>query len=125
MPGPKRKKQTKEELKAKKQKLSKAPAKTLTAREQQLAHLATKEAEKRIRNGTATSQMLIFYSKMGSELEKLAKEKLENENKLLQAKTDAIASAKKVEELYSEALSAMREYSGQRKTSLIEDDYED
>jgi hypothetical protein len=43
----------------------------------------------------------------------------------LKAKTDALASAKKVEELYSQALSAMREYSGQKKTSLIEDDYED
>ena len=46
------------------------------------------------------------------ELEKLELEKLEEENKLLRAKTEALKSQKKVEELYAEALKAMRDYSG-------------
>jgi len=125
MPGPRRKKQTKEDLKVTKPKRSQAPAKTSDAREKQLVNLAVKEAEKRIKNGSATSQMIIHYLKMGSATEQLAREKLRNENLLLKAKTDALASAKRVEELYSEALNAMREYSGQTKTSEDDDCYDD
>lgn len=118
MPGPRRKKVIK-------QRRSQAPAKTLDAREKQLVHLAVKEAEKRIKNGTATSQMIIHYLKMGSATEQLAREKLINENLLLKAKTDALASAKRVEELYAEALNAMREYSGQMKRNEDEENYYD
>jgi hypothetical protein len=125
MPGPRRRKQTKENQKAIKPKRSQATAKTSTAREKQLVNLAVKEAEKRIKNGTATSQMIIHYLKMGSATEQLAREKLRNENLLLKAKTDALASAKRVEELYSEALNAMREYSGQAKPNEDDDDYYD
>lgn len=43
----------------------------------------------------------------------LKKQKLEEENKLLQAKTEAINATKDNEELYREVLKAMREYSGE------------
>ena len=126
MPGPKRNKPTKEDQKKQITKPSRAPAKTLDAREKQLIHLATKEAEKRIKNGSATSQMVIHYLKMGSISEQLSREKLIQENKLLKAKTDALASQKRIEELYSEALAAMREYSGKAKVDIDdEDDYDD
>ena len=49
---------------------------------------------------------------MGSTKERLEKEKLEEENKLLRARTEALQSSKKIEELYENAISAMRRYSG-------------
>ena len=89
------------------------PALTPEARENQLIYLATDLAEKQLREGTASSQVITHYLKLGSTKEKLEREKLEEENKLLRAKTENLKSAKKVEELYSEALNAMRRYSGQ------------
>jgi hypothetical protein len=44
---------------------------------------------------------------------KLEMQKLENENKLLAAKTEAIESQKRIEELYTNAIAAMKVYSGQ------------
>ena len=62
--------------------------------------------------GTASSQVITHYLKLGSSKERLEKEKLEEENKLLRAKTESIKSAKKQEELFEEAIRAMRHYSG-------------
>jgi len=121
--GPKRKRSVEETTPKKKR--PKAPAKTQDANEKQLVHLATKLAEKKMRDGTATSQMIIHYLKMGSVSEELAREKVRNENKLLKAKADALASQKRIEELYSEALSAMREYSGKESNGLEDEDYDD
>ena len=39
-------------------------------------------------------------------------EKLEKENELLRAKTEAIQSAQRMEELYEKAINAMRDYGG-------------
>lgn len=88
------------------------PATTPEARENQLIALAVDLAEKQLLKGTASSQVISHYLKLGSTKEKLEKEKLEQENKLLKAKTEAIQSAKRVEELYKEALNAMRSYGG-------------
>ena len=62
--------------------------------------------------GTASSQVITHYLKLGSTKERLEKEKLEEENKLLRARTEALQSAKKSEELFEEAIKAMRSYSG-------------
>ena len=63
--------------------------------------------------GTASAQVITHYLKLGTTTARLEKEKLERENKLLQAKTKALESAERVEELYMNALNAMRNYSGQ------------
>ena len=89
------------------------PALTPEAREKQLISLAVDLAEEQLQEGTASSQVITHYLKLGSTKERLEKEKLAEENKLLKAKTEAIQSQKRVEELYSEALNAMRRYSGQ------------
>lgn len=89
------------------------PALTPEARENQLVLLAVDLAEKQLREGTASSQVITHYLKLGSTKEKLEKEKLEEENKLLRAKTENIKSMKRSEELMEEALKAFREYSGQ------------
>lgn len=90
-----------------------APATTPEARESQLISLAFDLVEKRMEKGTATSQEVTHFLKLGSSKERLELEKLQKENELLKARTDAIQSAKKVEELYLNALNAMRSYSGQ------------
>ena len=72
-------------------------------------------AEKKLADGTASNQMIIHYLKLGSERERLEKEKLIKENELLRAKTEALESAKNVEELYRNAIEAMRIYSGEAK----------
>ena len=88
------------------------PAATPEARENQLVALAVDLAERQLRDGTASSQVVTHYLKIGSTKEKLEKELLEQQKELMSAKTEALHSAKRVEELYANALSAMRDYSG-------------
>lgn len=85
---------------------------TPEAREGQLIYLATELAEKQLREGTASSQVITHYLKLGSSKERLEQEILKENKKLLAAKTEALESAKKIEELYTKAISAMRSYSG-------------
>lgn len=98
------------------------PALTPEARENQLIYLATNLAEQQLRDGTASSQVITHYLKLGSSKEKLEQEILRENKKLLTAKTEAIQSAKRVEELYTEAIAAMRQYSG---NGVMEDEPED
>lgn len=88
------------------------PALTPEARENQLIALAVDLVEKRLLEGTASSQETTHFLKLGSMKNQLEMEKLKEENKLLQAKTEALQSAKKSEELFEEAIKAMRTYSG-------------
>lgn len=88
------------------------PATTPEARENQMIALAVDLAEKQLVEGTASSQVISHYLKLGSTKEKLEKEILEKQKELITAKTEAIHSAKRVEELYKNALNAMRSYSG-------------
>ena len=98
------------------------PATTPEGREQQLIALAMEATEKRIRDGTATAQELVHFLKAGSPTAKLERQILEKQKELITAKTEAIESQKRVEELYSNALAAMRSYSG---SSPEESNYED
>lgn len=89
------------------------PALTPEARENQLIALAVDLVEERLLDGTASSQETTHFLKLGSMKNKLEMEKLQEENRLLKAKTEALQSSKKVEELYINAIKAMRRYSGQ------------
>jgi len=108
--------------KAKEPRKKHPPATTPEGREQQLIALAMDATEKRIRNGTASAQELVHFLKAGSPNAKLERQVLEKQRELLTAKTSAIESQKRVEELYANALSAMRAYSGD---SPEENEYED
>ena len=88
------------------------PALTPEARENQLIYLATDLAEKQLREGTASSQVITHYLKLGSTKEKLEREKLAEENNLLRAKRENLQSQKNVEEKYIKAINAMKRYSG-------------
>lgn len=97
------------------------PALTPEARENQLVSLAVDLAEQQLRDGTASSQVITHYLKLGSTKEKIEKEILEKQKELIEAKTQNLQSAKRVEELYSNALDAMRRYSGAKAEN--NDDY--
>ncbi|ADD81008.1 gp010 [Rhodococcus phage ReqiPoco6] len=99
------------------------PATTPEARENQLISLAVDLAEQQLKDGTASSQVITHYLKASSSREKLEQERLRNENILLKAKAEAIASQKRIEEMYGKALNAMRSYSGQ--SPIQGDDDED
>ena len=90
-----------------------APATTVEASEDRMASLAMQLAEKQLRDGTASPSVITHFLKMGSTKERLEKEKLEKENELLKAKTESLQSQKRVEELYKNALAAMRSYRGE------------
>ena len=95
------------------------PALSPEARENQMISLAVDLVEKRLREGTASSAETTYYLKLSSSKARLEKEKLEAENQLLRAKTEALDAARNTEELYQEAIRAMRVYSGQDE----EDDF--
>lgn len=109
------------QIEAKIVKRRQAPGKTIESRENQIIRLAYDLVEERIRKGTATSQEVTQFIKMGSTIAQLERTKLENENKLLQAKTDALESQKKIEELYAKAIKSMATYQG-REVIDDEDD---
>ena len=102
----------------------KRPALSPEARENQLIAYAVDLAEKQLREGTASSQVITHYLKLGSSKERLEREKLERENELLRAKAENLQSAQRSEEIYMKALQAMRSYSGQADDEE-EDDYDD
>lgn len=89
------------------------PATTLEGRENQLISLAADLAEQQLRQGTASSQVITHFLKLGSTREVKEQRRLENENLLLSAKVDQLASAKRQEELFEEAIKVMRVYTGQ------------
>lgn len=97
------------------------PALDPEARENQMIALAEALAEKQLREGTASSQLITEYIKRGSIKERLAQEKEIEEIKLLRAKTEALESAKKSEELFERAIRAMRDYQGRPDE---DDDYD-
>lgn len=100
------------------------PALTPDARENQMIALAVDLAEQQLRDGTASSQVITHFLKLGTSKERLEKEKLEKENELLKAKTESIKSQKDVQELYTNAINAMRTYSGSVVEEHEPEDYD-
>lgn len=100
------------------------PASTFEGRERQLVSLAVDLAEQQLKEGTASAQVISHYLKLGSTRERLEQERLARENELLTARVNQIASQEKTEELYQQALNAMRRYAGQEPMEL-EENYDD
>ena len=98
------------------------PALTPESREDQLIALAINLAEKQLLEGTASAQVISHFLKIGSTKERIEKEILEEQKDLIKAKTEALKSEKRVEELYQEALDAMRRYAGQEINEREEDE---
>ena len=98
------------------------PALTPEARENQMIALAVDLAEKQLMEGTASSQVITHFLKLATQKEKLENEIREKQKELITAKTESIQSAQRIEELYADAINAMKKYSGQ---SGSEEEYYD
>lgn len=94
-------------------KTRRSPATTPEGQENRMISLAVDLAEKQLREGSASAQVITHYLKLAGPREKLERKKLEAENELLKARVDAIASGARIEELYGNAITAMRSYQGQ------------
>jgi hypothetical protein len=88
------------------------PATTPDGRERQLIAAAYDLAEEQMRDGSATAQVITHFLKLGTEREKLERQRLVGENQLLEAKVKSIASSSKSAELYEKALAAFTSYKG-------------
>lgn len=88
-------------------------ARTPEAREAQLAAMAYDLAEQQIREGTASSQVLVHFLKVGSLREKVELQKIKQESLLKEAQVKGLESAEEMKKLYADAMDAMRGYSGQ------------
>lgn len=97
------------------------PARTPEEREMQLVMLATDAVEKRIREGTATSQELVYYLKKGSKRDKIEDGIAESNLKLIEAKTLQIEESRKQQELYTQVIEHMKKYSGYEEDDIYED----
>lgn len=101
------------------------PATTPEAREQQLIALAVDLAEKQLMEGTASSQVISHFLKLATEKERLEKEILQSKRELMKAQTENLQAAKRMEELYANAIKAMQHYSGHDDPTEEDDEYED
>ena len=88
------------------------PATSPELRENQLVSLAIDLAEKQLLDGTATSQVITHFLKIGSTKEVIEKQILEKQKDLLEAKTEAIKANRNMVELYEDAMNAMKIYKG-------------
>ena len=98
------------------------PALSPEARENQMISLAVVLAEQQLRDGTASSQVITHFLKLGTSRAELEKEKLKQETEVLKAKAKSIESAEEVKLLYDNAIKAMRNYAGFGDEEEYEDD---
>lgn len=116
---------TKAKVASEKSYRGRAPALTAEEREDQMIYLATELAEKQLLEGTASAQVITHYLKLGSIKERLEREKLMEENKLLRAKTQVLHESKDDKEMYERAIKAFGIYSGNPGIGNEHNDYED
>lgn len=89
------------------------PATSPEERETELSSAAYDLAAEQIEMGTASSQVITHFLKMGSRREQLEQQRIAHENELLKVKRDNIEAQTRIEELYVEAIGAMRSYRGE------------
>lgn len=98
-------------------------ARTPRGRENQMIDLADRLAEKQLREGTASAQVITHYLKLGSSRERLEQERIKNENALTQKKIEVMAQANRIEELMVNAIAAFKSYGGGDQSSESYEDY--
>lgn len=93
--------------------LSRRPPATNSAdREQQMAELADRTAEKQMLDGTASAQVITHYLKVATERERLEREKIRLESLRMEAQIAQINSQATSGELMTKVLDALRVYTG-------------
>ena len=98
------------------------PAQSDDERERQLINLSMDAAEARIRAGVATSAEICHFLKLGSQRAKLEQVELQENIKLLKAKSDDINESKKASAQFEELMTVLKQYGG---VSDDDEGYED
>lgn len=93
---------------------------TPKARENQLINLAVDLAERQLRDGSATAQVITHFLKLATTKEQLENDKLRADLDLATAKIKQIESQQEIKEMYGKALAAMKSYQG-----IVDGDEED
>lgn len=93
--------------------------KTKEEQEAMMVGLAMELAEKQLRDGTAKSNVIVHYLKLGECAYQTRIEKLERENEFLKAKTEREMAQARVDEIYKEALTYLRKYSGDDDDEVV------
>lgn len=101
----------------------KRPATSPEMREMQLADAAFDLAEDQISAGTASSQVITHFLKAGSTRERLEQLRMQHEIELMEVKKEQLEGQKRVEELYGNALEAMRGYQGLPPGQVIDGEF--
>lgn len=86
--------------------------KNVRNKENQLISMAMDLAEEKLKNGTASSQLITHFLKLGTVKEQLENEKLKSDLEVAKAKIMDIQSRQDIKELYTKAIEAMNIYSG-------------
>lgn len=81
-------------------------------KERRMISYAEDLAEKQLREGTATSQVITHYLKLGTRREELELEKLRKENELLTSRNEAVKENIKTGEMLQQAIEAFSVYHG-------------
>lgn len=103
-----------------------APALSSEAREQELINDALNLAAKQMREGTASSQVITHFLKLGTERERTERELLKLNKELVKAKTEALEASRRNQEMFENAIRAMGVYNGDEEDDEYDDDdYED
>ena len=89
------------------------PALSPEARQNQMISLSFDLVEKRLRDGTASSQETTHFLKLATTKYQLELEELRGRNRLADAKAQEIQDRKATKEMFEEAIRAMRTYTGQ------------
>lgn len=88
------------------------PALTPEGREQQMIALAINAAEKQLLEGTASSQVITHYLKLGTERERLERIKIEHDIRLSDAKAESLKTQQRLDEMFADFMQSFRDYSG-------------
>ena len=78
-----------------------------------------RQAEEQFLNGTASSQVITHFLKLGTTKAELEKEKLKKENTVLEAKAKAYQSGEEIKQLYEDAIKMLRVYGGQGDAEAV------
>lgn len=100
------------------------PARTPEARENQIIAKAVNEVEKRLDNGTISSQLLTVLLKLATTKHQLELEKLRSDIELQHSKTQEIEDKSTSSDKYAAALAAFKSYRGESE-EYDDEEYED
>lgn len=93
------------------------PAISPEARMNQLVSLAVDCAEQQLRDGTASSQVITHFLKYATKEKELEMQILEKQKDLIVAKTEQIHDQKRTDEMFREAINAIRGYQGRNDSN--------